>query len=381
VTPTNSSPEREPNDVDFLGTRVRLARRFRGLTQRELGDVVTASPALISQVETGDRRPTDDLHAAFADALGFEPEFFLDPITDEFLEEECSFRRRESTPARLRERVLAHGTLVGVVIHYLNAKLKLLRYNVPRIPVKRLEDVETAARACREHWGLDVDAPLAKVGRVLEGLAGVPIAELDAQDEQVDAFSRRGAALSMIVLNTTKGSASRTLSDIAHEAGHLVMHWDQPLRTPEREKEAHRFAGAFLLPAQQFARELGTLSRLDWEHWFELKVRWRTSVAMMIYRAHDLGLIDAVQFRRFYKGLHKRGWHRDEPEEPQAERPELLQLALVEAAKRGDTPKTIARALHWKPSTFAEIVGLDHSEPIVDAGVVPLSDYRERRVM
>jgi Zn-dependent peptidase ImmA (M78 family) len=342
--------------------------------------VVTGSPALISQVETGDRRPTDDLHAAFADALGFEPEFFLDPIEDEFREEECSFRRRESTPARLRERVLAHGTLVGMVVHYLNRTLKLPSYNVPRIPVQRLEDVEVAARACREHWGLDLDAPLAKVGLVLEG-AGVPIGVLDAQDEKVDAFSRRGAKLCMIVLNTTKGSTSRTLSDIAHEAGHLVMHWDQPLRTPEREKEAQRFAGAFLLPAQQFARELRTMSRLDWEHWFELKQRWRTSVAMMIYRAHDLGLIDAVQFRRFYKTLHKRGWHRDEPHEPEAERPELLQLALVEAAKRGDTPATIARALHWKPSTFAEVVGLEGAEPTTDAGVVRLSAYRERKVM
>jgi len=376
----NSSPEQERNRVDFLGARLRLARRFRDLTQRELGDIVTASPALISQIETGGRRPTDDLHAAFADALGFEPEFFLQPIEDEFREEECSFRRRASTPARLRERVLAHGTLVGMVVHYLNGLLKLPSYNVPRIPIRRLEDAEAAARACREHWGLDVDAPLAKVGLVLEG-AGVPIAELDAQDEKVDAFSRRGATLCMIVLNTTKGSASRALSDIAHEAGHLVMHWDQPLRTKEREQEAQRFAGAFLLPAQQFARELRTLQRLDWDHLFELKQRWRTSVAMMVYRAHDLGLINAVEFRRFYKTIHKRGWHRGEPQEPAPERPELLSLALAEAAKRGDTPGSIARALHWKPSTFAEVVGLEDAEPAADAAVVPLSDYRERKVM
>lgn len=377
---TSSSPEQEPSGVDFLGTRLRLARHFRGVTQRELGDVVTASPALISQIETGDRRPTDDLHAAFADALGFEPEFFLHPVEDEFREEECSFRRRESTPARLRDRVLAHGTLVGMVVHYLNRTLKLPSYNVPRVPIRRLEDAEVAARSCREHWGLDVDAPLAKVGLVLEG-AGVPIAELDADDEQVDAFSRRGATLCMIVLNTAKGSPSRTLSDIAHEAGHLVMHWDQPLRTPEREREAQRFAGAFLLPAQQFARELRTLSRLDWEHWFELKQRWRTSVAMMVYRAHDLGLIDAVQFRRFYKTLHKRGWHRGEPHEPAPERPELLSLALAEAAKHGDTPAVIARALHWKPSTFAEVIGVEGPESVENPSVVQLDDYRERKVM
>jgi Zn-dependent peptidase ImmA (M78 family)/transcriptional regulator with XRE-family HTH domain len=363
--------------VEFVGSRLRLARHFRGLTQRELGDVVTASPALISQIEGG-RRPTNDLHAALAQALGLEPEFFLTPVEDEFREEECSFRRRSSTPAHLRQRALAHGTLVGMLVQYFSRTLKLPQYNVPRTPVTGLADAEAAAETCRAHWDLDPDAPLAKVGRVLES-AGVPLAELDAHTEKVDAFSRRGA-LSMIVLNTTKGSTSRTLFDIAHEAGHLAMHWDQPLRTPEREREADRFAAAFLLPAKAFARELRTVARLDWDHLFELKRRWRTSVAMMVYRAHDLGLLDAIQFRQFYKAIYKRGWHRGEPHEPEPEQPELLRLAFAELGKRGEAPASIARAMYWKPSTLGEVAGITAEEP-EPSNVVPLSEYRERRVM
>jgi len=366
--------------VGFIGSRLRLARHFRGLTQRDLGDIVTASPALVSQIESGGRRPTADLHAALGDALGFEPEFFEHPVEDEFREEECSFRRLASTPAQLRQHVLAHGTLVGSLLHYLDVTLELPSYNVPRVPIRRLEDAEVAAQACRDHWQLDREAPLANVGRVLE-LAGVPIAQLNADTEKIDAFSRRGA-LSMIVLNTTKGSASRALSDVAHEAGHLAMHWEQPLRTPEREREAQRFAGAFLLPAQAFARELRTLpGRITWDHLFELKQRWRTSAAMMIYRARDLGVMDAVEFRRFYKQLHKWGWHRGEPHEPEPEQPELLRVALAEAAERGNTPAAIARALHWKPATFAEVVGINGAEPVEDPSVVPLEEYRERKVM
>ncbi len=363
--------------MGFVGDRLRLARHFRGLTQRDLGDVVTGSPALISQIEGG-RRPTDDLHAALAHALGFEPEFFLDPVEDEFREEECSFRRRASTPAHLRHRALAHGTLVGMVVQYLNVRLKLPPYDVPRLPVRRLDDAEAVARECREHWKLDLDAPLARVGRVLER-AGVPLAQLDAGTEKVDAFSRRGP-VSMIVLNTTKRSTSRTLFDIAHEAGHLAMHEEQPLRTPEREREADRFAAAFLLPADQFAREIRTVARLTWEHLFELKQRWRTSVAMMIYRAHDLGLLDAVQFRQFYKAIYKRGWHRGEPQEPEAEQPELLQLAFAELAKRGETPADVARALHWKAETLEEVIGggVAETRAVEASSVVPISQYRDR---
>lgn len=363
--------------MEFIGSRLRLARHFKGLTQRELGDVVTASPALISQLEGG-RRPTDNLHEALAHALGFEPEFFLEPVEDEFLEEQCSFRRRASTPAHLRQRALAHGTLVGMLVHHLSETLSFPPYDVPRIPVRTLDDVEAAAQACRQHWHLDIDAPIAKVGRVVEG-AGVPLSQLDAGTEKVDAFSRRGP-LSMIVLNTTKGSTSRMLFDIAHEAGHLVMHWDQPLRTPEREREADRFAAAFLLPAAQFAREIRTVARLTWDYLFELKQRWRTSIAMMIYRANDLGLLDAVQFRMFYKAIYKRGWHRGEPHEPPAEQPELLRLAFDEAAKNGETLASIAHALHWNLPTLAEVAGIDVSDAETDPGIVPLRGYRERKV-
>src|SRR5258708_40375904 len=93
------------------------------------------------------------------------------------------------------------------------------------------------------------------MGRVLEH-AGVIVTRLD-EASKLDAFSRKGRAggVTVVVLNTAKGSTSRTRFDMAHELGHLVMHSKPTLELADREKQADRFAAAFLLPRRGFARE------------------------------------------------------------------------------------------------------------------------------
>ncbi len=85
-----------PSEV-FWGERLQLAREFRGLTQKELGDSVAASCALISLCENGKKRePSRDLVEACADVLGFTPEFSTAPLKKYFAKKECSFRHRSN---------------------------------------------------------------------------------------------------------------------------------------------------------------------------------------------------------------------------------------------------------------------------------------------
>ncbi len=66
---------------------------------------------------------------------------------------------------------------------------------------------------------------------------------------------------------------SRTRFDAAHELGHLVMHVDANPGSIDLESEANRFAAAFLLPKETFARECPNW--LDWKLLRELKTRWQ----------------------------------------------------------------------------------------------------------
>src|SRR5437016_5701191 len=100
----------EPQPI-FWGARFQIAREFRELTQKSLGDIVSASPALISMCETGQKNPSADLVQAFAEVHKFEPKFLFHEIEDIFHEEQCSFRHRRSAQERVKAKIRAHATL------------------------------------------------------------------------------------------------------------------------------------------------------------------------------------------------------------------------------------------------------------------------------
>ena len=126
----------------------------------------------------------------------------------------------------------------------------------------------------------------------------------------------------------------------------------------DRERQATRFASAFLLPAEAFRREFWAGGRVDWSLAFRLKARWKVSLQAMLYRASDLGVINAVEFRRAYKMIAARRWLVNEPHEPQMEEPELFAGAMRKLReKRGIEAGDIADAIHWTPKTFEEVTG------------------------
>lgn len=367
--------------MEISGDSVRVARVFRGLTQRELAEQVAASEATIWQIERG-RTPKDSLLAALCLVLGFEREFFFQRLEDEFTESDCNFRR-SAAAERLRKRVLAHGTLFGIVVRHLQQLLSLPKYRVPDIPVSTLEDVESAAEQCRIELGLGERTPIVHMGRVLEH-AGVMLTCLDHGSERLDAFSRLGRAsgVSVVVLNTAKGSASRTRYDMAHELGHLVMHGRNIVTYAEREKQADKFAAAFLLPRRGFTREFWSGGKVNWPKMLDLKDRWKVSIQAMIYRAYDLDLIDAVEFRKAFKRISARGERKNEPNEPEQERPELFNKAMATLWQRKKiSASDIAAQLHWSVGTFTDVTGLsvEETKPQASDGVLSLVAIREKK--
>ena len=78
----------------------------------------------------------------------------------------------------------------------------------------------------------------------------------------------------------------------------------------------------------------------------------------MAFRAKELRIIDAAQYRRLYVRLSSRGWRTAEPHEPQHEAPELIQDTFAALRHRGVTSAQVARELHWEPETLAEVSGV-----------------------
>jgi Zn-dependent peptidase ImmA (M78 family)/transcriptional regulator with XRE-family HTH domain len=365
--------------VNFNGDRLRIGRLFSDLTQSQLAAKVAVSQALIAEYERENKQPKGDILEALAVVLSVEPDFFFERDEDEFHEDECNFRRRLTAPERLKRKVLAQATLFGVVVRRLNRYVQFPAFDVPSITVQSFEDIERAAEKCRAHWGLGQDTPIANMSRVLEN-AGVVLTQPGVEiATQVDAFSRFGD-ISVVVLNTAKGNPSRAFFDTAHEAGHGVMHQTEKAGSlDKREDQADYFAGAFLLPRKAFAREFW--HGREWSHLFDLKRRWGTSLQAILVRAYQLGLIDAAEYRTRFRYISKRGWRTMEPEEPEPETPELFRIALDQFTM--DTGRSVAdlsRELHWSPSLFRAVTGVDIG-PIASDSVTSLSEYRGRRAV
>jgi Zn-dependent peptidase ImmA (M78 family)/DNA-binding XRE family transcriptional regulator len=355
----------EPRPV-FWGARLQIAREFREYTQKTLADQVSASPALISLCEAGRKNPSTDLVQAFGEVLGFEPDFFYHEVEDLFHEEQCSFRHRRSAQERVKARIRAHATLIGMVIGKLRSLLKFPPQNIPHLPLSKgtASEVEEAAETCRKHWSLGIDGPIMQVGRAFEH-AGVVIVPHLVKTTKIDAFSRCGPT-AVIFLNKTIPSSSRWNFDIAHEGGHLVMHPGIETGSIETEREADRFASAFLMPRKAFSRDFATGDAADWKHVFAIKRRWLVSAGAVVRRAYDLGLIDAVRYRKAYKYMSFHKWTvKGEPEEPVFQEPEILSGALFSLGTRVKTTiDDLRRQLHFTPETFREVTGV----------VVPVSD-------
>lgn len=139
--------------------------------------------------------------------------------------------------------------------------------------------------------------------------------------EEIDAYSLwTKKDRPFIVLGNLKRSAVRRNFDLAHELGHLLLHYKVEFTHLNRkehknmEDEANLFAGAFLLPEEAFLEDINAISHVtNPDAYLDLKKKWKTSLQVLGYRAAHLGVLDAKKHRNFYASLHRKGYLKREP--------------------------------------------------------------------
>ncbi len=329
----------------FQGERLRLARDYRGSTLDALGRQIFASRQFIQQLEVGTRQPSEQNIGAISEALDFPTNFFLRPVDHKVVEDDCNFRSRRTTRQSLRRRVATYATLLQEVINYLEQYVYLPGLRLPRGKAETQKEIEELAQLCRATWGIPPDEPIDNMTRALEN-AGVIVSEFGGITDKIDALSV-ASVTSVVIRNTAKQSSSRARFDLAHECGHLVMHFPLESGSPESERAADAFASALLMPEKAFRKEFPS-GGFRWPALFALKQRWGASVAAIVHRALDLQLIGPLEYRRANVSIRRRGWHKGEPREPDEERPELLQAAFME----------VERSFHSSAADVARELGL-----------------------
>ncbi|HVS12137.1 MAG TPA: XRE family transcriptional regulator [Planctomycetota bacterium] len=365
--------------MEFAGERLKLARLAMGATQSALAELVGSSNSYISEIERGLKSEPGELFVeAVADELGFSPGFFYKSDSPVFESEAVNFRRRSSVPEWRKAQVAAIASLFAQVVVHLDELFGFPPLDVPEFSAGSDDDIEEAAARCRQHWGLDLDAPIDSMVRVVEN-AGVVVTTMSDADK-VDAFSAVRDSVAVVVLNDSF-PATRVRFSLGHELAHLSLHRGIVTGDRETEFQADRFSSAFLMPSKSFSREFRQLTKMGWPHLFELKRRWKVSVAAIVRRAFDLDLIGPAEYRRRYKYMSARGWRKGEPHEPPSEAAELLPIAIQELERSfGETPEDLAKRLGFAPRTLERVARLHVKvTPELPRNVANLRAFRAKR--
>jgi len=372
-------------EQQFNGMNLRLARVFNGFSLDELAGLVGKSRQFLHKLETNDAcQPTPELSAELSQHLRVKEAFFYRKLSPVLPEEEVHFRKLFTTRSAIKQSAMAKAEMFLQLVDYLDDHLNLPVVSIPTFPdAATADDIEQAAELCRRHWGLGL-GPIDNMVRVAEH-AGAIVTTFNAVSAEVDALSY-ALKRPVIVRNDAKLSACRQRFDIAHEIGHFVLHEGVQTGNRQTESQANRFASAFLMPRSMMAahwpKPKGT--RLDWVGMREFKFTWKVSKAAMLYRAHQLGIIDDVQYKSGVITLRRTGEATGEREDhiiPLEEAKMVQQSLQVLSNKGGKSIERLADDLGWSVALLEEVVG-SHLTPLPPdqhlAEVVSLDAYRKR---
>ena len=326
----------------MIGKRLKVARAAAGLSLRRLeariGNLVTAQA--IGKYKRNESVPGSAVLVALADALEVSVDYLAGD--QEMVLEGVEFRKKKITSRR--EEAQVEAQVLNLLERYLLVEdllgLRSVEWHSPReapYPVVHdISEADLAARSLREHWSLGND-PIPNLVELLEE-QGIKVLAVDSV--KIDGLTARArrAGHSPVPVIVVNGNAwrERQYFTLAHELGHLIMEVASRLN---EEKAAHRFAGAFLMPADALWAKVGKhRTSVSIGELLVLKQVFGASVQAITYRCRDLGIFGERLFRHLFDTFARVGWRTPPYEEPLAregERPKRFERLTFRALAEG----------------------------------------------
>lgn len=323
----------------MIGQRLKLARTSEGLSLRQLSDIIDnrVTAQAIGKYERDESMPSSSVLIALANALDSTIEYLMsDP---NLVLEGLEFRKKSLT--RKREMARVEAKVLNRLDRYLTVEALLglpsVDWDKPKeapYPVEsELTEADRAARSIRTHWELGLD-PIPNMMELLEErgikVLSIPLRDIDGMMAKVRRLEDMFAPV--IVVNADHWGERQRFT-AAHELGHLIMSVNPAL---DEEKAAHRFAGAFLMPAATIWSEIGKHRKsISLGELLDLKQLFGVSVQAIVYRCKDLGIIRSSTHQALFQEFNQRGWRKPPYQEPLAlpgEKPSRFKRLCFRAA-------------------------------------------------
>jgi Zn-dependent peptidase ImmA (M78 family)/transcriptional regulator with XRE-family HTH domain len=339
-----------------------LARESRGLTQKTLAARAGISQGHLSKYETGIYPVPPEHLTRISEALDYDPGL-LSWKTDSDEGTLIFHRKQKSLQVREQDRIRANFKITRMQVSRLFNGVQLDDLDpvgIPNIPLNTpaeaegspdapsssevMSRVEDIAVRVRKAWRLP-SGPIPNLTALIEKAGGV-VARFPMGNHRCDGLSqsigRSSRHVFFFISSDIPGDRYRYT--LAHELGHMVMHQD-PEPGWDIESQANRFAGAFLLPAKEFAETVQpfSLSKL-----VGVKHYWKVSIQAMIQRAHALRIISDRERGNAFIRVTRLGYRTEEPIKIPQEEPALLR----------DVVNAYRSSLDYSNYELAKLVGL-----------------------
>lgn len=313
----------------MIGNRLKRAREALGLSLRDLESRIQGqvSAQAIGKYERNEMMPSSSVLLAMAEVLNVSPEYLLSQREVEL----SGIDFRKSPHASSKEERAVEAAALDQVERYLELEELFPGSEQPWLlpedsafAISSVDDAEGAADALRKLWELGID-PIPLMAELLEE-KGIKVVALDLPEgvSGSKAMVQRPnfPELPVIVVNQ-KHNGERQRFTLAHELAHLVLK-SSNLGEELLEKAADRFAGAFLMAKEMMIRLLGGhRTSISLGELAELKKIFKVSIASLVVRCGQLGIISKAVYGRLWAQIKGMGWNSPQSNEPVRFRPEV----------------------------------------------------------
>lgn len=326
-----------------IGANIKSARIYRGHSITELAELTGISKQTLSAYENNKRALTPENKMKLMQALDFPIEFFDKGMIAKVNNQTVFFRALKSTIEKDRQSIAESLLYITYVYEVLESYVNFPVFNIPNDLLEKYdfkaEDnfnvIEDIAMYLRQFWDIG-DRPINNIQDLLER-NGIFIIKNYSKNEKIDAFStsikvNNGSIVHFIDVLETK-SQSRINFDIAHELGHIILH--KGLKKEQYsayfnkiEKDANRFASAFLMPESNAYDKLCNLIAFKPRFFIPVANYFNVSIQAAVHRAKDLNIIDDYTYSSLYRTISANGWRKHEP----IDRPGVIHETLLQAA-------------------------------------------------
>ena len=315
----------------MIGNRLKRAREALGMSLRELEAAIQGqvSAQAIGKYERDEMMPSSTSLLALSKALAVSPEYLLSERPIEL----TGVDFRKAPHAGVKEERAVEASVLDQVERYLALEELLPGVEQhwedpddPAFRIARIEDAEQAADALRRLWQLGID-PIPSMAELLED-KGVKVIALNLPENVSGskAFVQRPHEHDVPVIVVNQGhNGERQRFTLAHELAHLVLRFTG-LSDAEQEKAADRFAGAFLMAKDMVLRLLGPhRTSISIGELAELKKIFKVSIASLVVRCAQLGILAKAAYGRLWAQIKSQGWNSQVSTEPNSLAPEVPQ--------------------------------------------------------